>query len=310
MTARRQYDDSVTEAQTWHTRAVKMLRHEASALLKPAELAVFIKRGETLLVLGEGLCECSIATTTMTKSSSSDNDDHMKIENESIAIAASTSSMSSTSNNIYRLKSSIDAVSINTAISSSLAPVLTPGFFNQIVKLKADLKSSKLLTNKIQSLNEAETQSTNISVEMDSLLTEADTLAVDMAEATESIKQVIKCYCFCRLGYHGEMIGCDKCNDWYHLSCICMSQQAAEKTDTYVCIRCQIQTSFLDTCRKVAQITNKWMKPMELAKQRDMKKSKVIHVYAYVCVFTYVCVIECIYYIFTFLVVWYNVSYL
>ena len=261
---RRQYEDSVAEAQTWHTRALKMLRHEASALLKPAELAVFIKRGETLLVLGEGLCEASL---TLNSHNSDNNNTTMKEgkdDNSAITITAANAS-------VYRIKSTSDAAITPSTVASSLIP----GFYNQIIKLKSDLKTSKVLTNRIQSLNEAETQSTNISAEMDTLLTEADTLAVDMAEATESIKQVIKCYCFCRLGYHGEMIGCDKCNDWYHLSCICMSQQAAEKTDTYVCLRCQIQTSFIETCRKVALMTNKWMKPMELAKQRDMKKSKV-----------------------------------
>lgn len=211
-----------------------MLRRESNALLKPSELSLFVRRGEALVVVGEGQRGSSLGVGVVQTGDSKKKD-----------------------------TSAVDGLK-NGA-----------GFYSTIIKLKADLRASKTLTNKIQSNNKAEIQTATISSDMDALLVEADTLAVDMTEATESIRQVVKCYCFCRLGFHGEMIGCDKCNEWYHLSCINISQQAAEKTDSYVCIRCQIQASFLDTCRKVAQITNKWMKPIELAKQREVKKSKV-----------------------------------
>ena len=218
-----------------------MLRRESGALLKPSELSLFIRRGEALVVVGEGQYDSLLGSGAVKADADKDKDG-----------------------------TAVDGVTLAPESIKTSA-----GFYSTIVKLKSDLRASKALINKIQSHSKAETQSTTISSDVDALLVEADGLAVDMTEATESIRQVVKCYCFCRLGFHGEMIGCDKCNDWYHLSCINISQQTAEKTDSYVCIRCQTQLSFVDTCRKVAQITNKWMKPIELAKQREVKKVKV-----------------------------------
>lgn len=47
-------------------------------------------------------------------------------------------------------------------------------------------------------------------------------------------------YCICRLPYDETRfyIGCDKCNDWFHGSCVGITQEEAEVVEEYICPRC------------------------------------------------------------------------
>lgn len=215
-----------------------MLKRIPSALLKPSELLSFIRRGESLLVMGEGCCESSLDTGTA---------------------------------GVVTLKSH----SVHDITANTVNPVMTSGFYTRIIRLKSELKRAKVLISKLQVCNANIANGIVDQTDIDTLLAEADTLAVDTSESAESVRQVVKSYCYCRLGYHGEMIGCDKCDEWYHWTCINMSQAAAEKTESYICLRCCMHASFTDTCRRVALLTSKWMKPTELAKQRELKRIKV-----------------------------------
>ena len=43
-------------------------------------------------------------------------------------------------------------------------------------------------------------------------------------------------------------IGCDRCNDWFHGSCVGITKQEADSIDTYLCPRCndtQVQENFI-----------------------------------------------------------------
>ncbi|WVQ95214.1 hypothetical protein IAU59_002308 [Kwoniella sp. CBS 9459] len=49
-------------------------------------------------------------------------------------------------------------------------------------------------------------------------------------------------YCICKTNADGPMIECDQCNDWFHFSCIGMTDDEAEKIQTYVCPGCESST--------------------------------------------------------------------
>jgi len=48
-------------------------------------------------------------------------------------------------------------------------------------------------------------------------------------------------YCVCRKPYSNRspMIGCDSCDEWYHLKCVGMSQEDADAVASYKCDRCE-----------------------------------------------------------------------
>jgi len=48
-------------------------------------------------------------------------------------------------------------------------------------------------------------------------------------------------YCVCRKPYNPRlpMVGCDSCDEWYHLKCVEMSQEDADAVESYKCDRCQ-----------------------------------------------------------------------
>ena len=47
-------------------------------------------------------------------------------------------------------------------------------------------------------------------------------------------------YCICHTPYdkNQSYIGCDQCDNWYHLSCVNMNEYDAEHSETYVCNHC------------------------------------------------------------------------
>jgi hypothetical protein len=107
------------------------------------------------------------------------------------------------------------------------------------------------------------------------LAEEARAIRVNLSEFTDSIVQVNKTYCLCRQAYHGEMVGCDTCEEWYHFQCVGLSHTQAEKCAKYVCIRCALKNSIAQAAGTVAQLTNKWMNCVEHFKRRDEAFHKV-----------------------------------
>ncbi|KZT62314.1 hypothetical protein CALCODRAFT_426267, partial [Calocera cornea HHB12733] len=47
-------------------------------------------------------------------------------------------------------------------------------------------------------------------------------------------------YCMCETLYDEErfMIGCDKCDNWYHPACVGLEEEAADLIDKFFCPRC------------------------------------------------------------------------
>ena len=112
--------------------------------------------------------------------------------------------------------------------------------------------------------------------ELDLLITEARTsLRVDVREELEAISQATRRYCLCRQLYHGSMVGCDECDEWYHFQCVGLTQFQVERADKYVCIRCSLKISFYSAANLAAQITNRWSAPDEALRAREGRRSRV-----------------------------------
>ena len=49
-----------------------------------------------------------------------------------------------------------------------------------------------------------------------------------------------KTYCICKTPYNSDfpMIGCDKCEGWFHLSCVNINTEQAQSIDIYFCPSC------------------------------------------------------------------------
>ena len=119
--------------------------------------------------------------------------------------------------------------------------------------------------------------------ELEGLVTEAEGICVDLSEFTSQITLDSKKYCICRQAYHSEMIGCDDCDEWYHLQCIGMSQLQADRTDKYLCIRCTLRVSFLNAATLAAQTVNRWMSPIDIIRTREQRLTKVLLLFKSMC---------------------------
>ena len=108
------------------------------------------------------------------------------------------------------------------------------------------------------------------------LVEEAKGIRINLTEHTDNIVQVNKTYCLCRQPYHGQMVGCDTCEEWYHFQCVGLSFSQAEKCAKYVCVRCALKNSFNHSANLVAQLTNKWMNCAEHFRRREETFQKVI----------------------------------
>ena len=151
----------------------------------------------------------------------------------------------------------------------------------QIAELKSELRKAKNWLARYArtapgSGVSAAVPSKEAGLELDALTAEAkESLKVDVREELEIISQATRRYCLCRQLYHGSMVGCDECDEWYHFQCVGLTQFQVEKADKYVCIRCCLQNSFCSTANLAAQITNRWSVPEEAQKAREARRVRV-----------------------------------
>lgn len=56
----------------------------------------------------------------------------------------------------------------------------------------------------------------------------------------KSEKDQVQLFCFCRTPYDDSQfyIGCDRCDDWFHGTCVNITEDEASKIDDYHCPRC------------------------------------------------------------------------
>ena len=115
---------------------------------------------------------------------------------------------------------------------------------------------------------------TGSTTDLADLVAEGKSLLIDVSEQIDVINANTKAYCICRLHYHGDMIGCDSCDDWYHLSCVGVSSVQAENIENYLCIRCSIKNSFNESVVQCFKITNIWMDVASLSHDQKLKAGK------------------------------------
>ena len=151
----------------------------------------------------------------------------------------------------------------------------------QIAELKSELRKAKNWLARYARTAPGSGVSTAVpskeaGLELDALTAEAkESLKVDLREELEIISQATRRYCLCRQLYHGSMVGCDECDEWYHFQCVGLTQFQVEKADKYVCIRCCLKNSFCSTANLAAQITNRWSVPEEAQKAREARRVRV-----------------------------------
>ena len=151
----------------------------------------------------------------------------------------------------------------------------------ELVDLRAELRKGKSWLSRYNRIAPggavaAATINKNVTEELDLLITEArTTLRIDVREELEAISQATRRYCLCRQLYHGSMVGCDECDEWYHFQCVGLTQFQVERADKYVCIRCSLKNSFCQAANLAAQITNRWSAPEEASRARDARRIRV-----------------------------------
>jgi hypothetical protein len=111
--------------------------------------------------------------------------------------------------------------------------------------------------------------------DLQDLLPEVDEICADLSAFTETIFATTKSYCLCRQAYFGLMVGCDSCDDWFHAPCIGLSKVQAERTDAFICFRCNIADSLKTTATGAATIVNKWMCKEDVLLKRENDKLRI-----------------------------------
>lgn len=115
--------------------------------------------------------------------------------------------------------------------------------------------------------------STNANV-VQALIDDHDALLLEMPDEVSRLKQAMQSYCLCRRPYSGFMIGCDECEEWYHGSCIGITESKADRFDKYVCIRCSLSRVFKNTAKEAVGIVRKWTCPKDMKKARAADAQK------------------------------------
>ena len=109
----------------------------------------------------------------------------------------------------------------------------------------------------------------------EAMLQEAQDICVDLSEYSDALSQANRTYCLCRQLFFGEMVACDLCDEWYHISCVGLSSAQAERCEKYVCVRCALRNSFLQSANLAAELTNKWMNCLDHFRARELQFNKV-----------------------------------
>lgn len=147
----------------------------------------------------------------------------------------------------------------------------------ELEELKRQYSAGKAWVTKLQKLKAVKGGISLLSpAKCQELLTETKSITVDLSVYIDEINQIMRLYCICRQPYSGDMVQCDTCEDWYHLSCVGMTAAQAERCDNYICPRCAILQSFNAAALSVAETVNRWMDVDACLRLRDAKVQKLV----------------------------------
>jgi hypothetical protein len=139
----------------------------------------------------------------------------------------------------------------------------------ELKDLRNAIRASRMWLNRVRKYN---LENGDVSAEeLESLLVEHSKLLIQMPEEADNLKQATKGFCLCRRPYVGFMIACDTCNEWYHGSCIGISETQADRYDTYTCVRCGVKRLFDQNVNNIVCVVKKWTSPVDLKKSRQME---------------------------------------
>lgn len=139
----------------------------------------------------------------------------------------------------------------------------------ELKALRAALRTTRSWLSRVKKCGASNGQAEIPANVVTDLINEHDSFLVTAVDAFKELKQVGCGYCVCRQPYHGFMIACDSCEEWYHGPCVGVTQEQAEKFDKYVCVRCSTLRVFKDNASAVAGILIKWTSAKGLAKARS-----------------------------------------
>jgi hypothetical protein len=146
--------------------------------------------------------------------------------------------------------------------------------FPEVAEMRSEWRRAKAWVSKLQKTGiEKGLARTS---ELQELMEEAKTLYANVGGNMETIQSATKTYCLCRQAFHGEMVGCDTCDEWYHFQCIGMTKIQAEKCDKFVCLKCSLKTSFINAASIAAEATNRWISHEDNNRYHELKKLKVL----------------------------------
>ncbi len=140
--------------------------------------------------------------------------------------------------------------------------------------LKNELKKAKNWQTKVKQSQTGESGTSTFESNSE-LITESQNILVDLTSQVDSLQAATLVYCFCRQPFHGNMIGCDQCDEWYHLNCIGLSKSQADKAEKYICYRCMISQSAGKVAVACGEIVNKWMNPADIITVRQNKRQRL-----------------------------------
>jgi hypothetical protein len=146
---------------------------------------------------------------------------------------------------------------------------------SELTSLRSELKKGKQWKNSFEALTQNEEMIQSKMTDINDLIAESKSLRVNVSDLVDSVLQATRMYCLCRQVYFGQMIGCDTCDEWYHVQCVGLSFAQAEKVEKYVCIRCLLKASIHSTAGYCAKITNKWMDCTDHFRNTEMNIQKV-----------------------------------
>jgi hypothetical protein len=146
---------------------------------------------------------------------------------------------------------------------------------DELKELRTGLKDARNWINRVKRMKVDDGSSDSQSKELQALLDEHDELVVEVADDVAKLQQAIKNYCICRKPYDGFMIGCDSCDEWYHGTCVGISESKAGRCEKYSCIRCSVTRVFTSSASSVVGVIRKWVSMTDRKRARQVEAQKL-----------------------------------